>query len=370
MRRFVVSMWLCVLCTVLSARSFTHPGVLHNLKSFEVMKQQIEKNIMPAYGSWMILKAHPCSQFDYELRGPYKVISRDGEYAYTKGNMERDFSAAYQNSLMWMLTGDKRHAEKSLDILTAYADTLQYIPETNDAPLLAGLEGMKIVYAAEILKYTYKEADASSLAKISKMILTVFLPVLENFYAREPYTNGNWGPVATKTYMAIAIWSDNAQMYEKAKDFYLNAHDNGTIKNYISGDTGQCQESGRDQGHPQLGLGAMATICEMAWIQGDDLYSALDNRLLKGYEYTARYNLGYDVPYVVWKDITGKYSDWQSISSHSRGSFKPVYEIVYNHYVLRKHLEMPYTKEVLDKIRPEGFERDQPAFGSLLFWNK
>lgn len=66
---------------------------------------------MPAYGSWMILKAHPCSQFDYELRGPYKVISRDGEYAYTKGNMERDFSAAYQNSLMWMLTGDKRHAE-------------------------------------------------------------------------------------------------------------------------------------------------------------------------------------------------------------------------------------------------------------------
>ena len=370
MRRFVVSMWLCVLCTVLSARSFTHPGVLHNLKSFEVMKQQIEKKIMPAYGSWMILKAHPCSQFDYELRGPYKVISRDGEYAYTKGNMERDFSAAYQNSLMWMLTGDERHAEKSLDILTAYADTLQYIPETNDAPLLAGLEGMKIVYAAEILKYTYKEADASSLAKISKMILTVFLPVLENFYAREPYTNGNWGPVATKTYMAIAIWSDNAQMYEKAKDFYLNAHDNGTIKNYISGDTGQCQESGRDQGHPQLGLGAMATICEMAWIQGDDLYSALDNRLLKGYEYTARYNLGYDVPYVVWKDITGKYSDRQSISSHSRGSFKPVYEIVYNHYVLRKHLEMPYTKEVLDKIRPEGFERDQPAFGSLLFWNK
>ena len=100
MRRFVVSMWLCVLCTVLSARSFTHPGVLHNLKSFEVMKQQIEKKIMPAYGSCMILKAHPCSQFDYELRGPYKVISRDGEYAYTKGNMERDFSAAYQNSLM------------------------------------------------------------------------------------------------------------------------------------------------------------------------------------------------------------------------------------------------------------------------------
>jgi hypothetical protein len=28
---------------------------------------------------------------------------------------------------------------------------------------------------------------------------------------------------------------------------------------------------------------------------------------------------------------------------------------------------MPYTQQVLSKIRPEGFERDQPSFGSLLF---
>jgi hypothetical protein len=28
---------------------------------------------------------------------------------------------------------------------------------------------------------------------------------------------------------------------------------------------------------------------------------------------------------------------------------------------------MPWTLEVLKKIRPEGFERDEPAFGSLLF---
>ena len=45
-------------------------------------------------------------------------------------------------------------------------------------------------------------------------------------------------------------------MYNKAVDFYLHANDNGTIAHYISGDTGQIQESGRDQGHSMLGIGA------------------------------------------------------------------------------------------------------------------
>ena len=50
--------------------------------------------------------------------------------------------------------------EVIIDTALASMYLVKYIPETNDAPLLAGLEGMKIVYAAEILKYTYKEADA------------------------------------------------------------------------------------------------------------------------------------------------------------------------------------------------------------------
>ncbi|GAB6011300.1 hypothetical protein [Viscerimonas tarda] len=43
--------------------------------------------------------------------------------------------------------------------------------------------------------------------------------------------------------------------------------------------------------------------------------------------------------------------------------------MAYNHYVNRKGLAMPYTRQTLNKIRPEGFDRDQPAFGSLLFNN-
>jgi hypothetical protein len=303
------------------------------------------------------------------MNGPFRIISRDGQYAYTKSKMEADFSAAYLNALMWVATKDEKHAKKSLEILGAYADSLKIIPSTNDAPLLAGLEGMKIVNAMEILRYTYPGITSEQIKRITKMITGIFLPVCEKFYSTKAYTNGNWGAIVTKMYISSAIFLNNKTMYKKAIDFYYKGNDNGTIRNYISGSTGQIQESGRDQGHSQLGIGALATICEIAYNQGDDLYSAFNNRLLKGFEYVARYNLGDDnMPFTTWKDVTGKYSDWTVISDKSRGHFIPVYEMVYNHYVRLKGLSMPYTEKVIQRIRPEGYDRDQPAFGTLLFY--
>jgi hypothetical protein len=352
---------------VSQARKFTHPGILHTAKKMELLRYMIARKVEPAHGSWLLLKDNDRGQSNYKMQGPFRVISRDGAFAYTKSKMESDFSAAYLNAIMWYLTQDGKHAEKSLEILSAYADSLTFIPATNDAPLLAGLEGFKIVYSLEVLRHTVPNVSKRKLAKIERMFRLHFLPVIERFYATPPYTNGNWGAVVTKTYMAAGIYFDDREMYEFAKDFYLNGRDNGTIANYIDGETGQAQESGRDQGHPQLALGAMATICELAWQQGDDLYSALDNRLLKGYEYTAKYNLGHDVPFKQWTDVTGKYRDWTSISEKSRGRFKPIYEMAYNHFTRRKGFPMPYTLEVLKSIRPEGFDRDECSFGSLLF---
>lgn len=371
-KKYLFTIVLSMLSIAVQAREFIHPGVLHTGASIERMKALVEAKVEPAYGSYCQLRDHECSQFDYQMYGPFKTISRDGEYAWTKTKMEHDFSAAYQNSLMWAITADERHARKALDVLLSYASSLETIPYTNDAPLLVGLEGLKVAYAAEMLRHTYSGMSKKDIAKIDNMIRTKFVPVMERFYSAPAYTNGNWGPIVTKAYMACAILWDDTEMYDRAVDFYLNANDNGSIRNYIDGDTGQIQESGRDQGHAQLGIAAMATICEMAWKQGDDLYSALDNRLLKGFEYTARYNLGESVPFKTWTDVTGKYSNWPMISEESRGAFKPVYDMVWNHYTVRKGLPMPYTQRVLAIARPEGYDRDQPAFGSLLFndWSR
>lgn len=38
------------------------------------------------------------------------------------------------------------------------------------------------------------------------------------------------------------------------------------------------------------------------------------------------------------------------------------------HLALIKGLSMPYTEQVIKQIRPEGYDRGQPAFGTLLFY--
>lgn len=350
-------------------KAFIHPGILHSHTSLDHISRVVANKTMPEYGSYELLMNHPLANDEYQMNGPYTAISRDGTFAFTKSKLEADFSAAYLNAVMWIATKKESHAQKALEILGGYADSLKMIPSTNDAPLLVGLEGTKIVNALEILKYTYEKITTQQLEKITKMVTGIFLPICETFYRTKAYTNGNWGPIVTKMYLSTAIFLDNKEMYAKAIDFYLRGNDNGTIQNYISGATGQIQESGRDQGHSQLGIGALATICEIAFNQGDDLYSAFNNRLLKGFEYVAKYNLGNnDVPFETWQDVTGKYSDWTVISEKGRGRFIPIYEMAYNHYVLRKGMKMPYTEQVVLKMRPEGYDRDQPAFGTLLFY--
>jgi len=72
-----------------------------------------------------------------------------------------------------------------------------------------------------------------------------------------------------------------------------------------------------------------------------DLYGALDNRLLKGFEYTAKYNLGFDVPYEPYRSYQGRYY-YPRISPKARGRLRPMYEKVFNHCHNRKGLDAPF----------------------------
>ena len=178
--------------------------------------------------------------------------------------------------------------------------------------------------------------------------------------------------IVSRAYMGLAILWNDADMYKETVKFLLRGYDNGTFPNYIDSETGQCQESGRDQAHTQLGIGSAGSICEIAYKQGNDLYGALNNLVMKGYEYTAKYNVGYDdVPFKTWKDVTGKYSNWTSISPTDRGAYRSIYGLAYNHYVIRKGLSMPYTKEMLDKNNWLGkFDGDCIDFDVFQFNDK
>ncbi len=276
----------------------------------------------------------------YTMAGPYEVVARDGAFRSTKGGSERDMRAA------WQLAMDGRHAE-ALAIINAYAATLQRL-DGHDAPLC-------LIQCYWLCRAMFIE-KAHRTQAWHDMVQRAMVPTMRQFESDSPYANGNWGAIVNRCRMAAALAMGDTAMYHEAVGYYLHAYDNGALPNYVVSTTGQCQETGRDQNHVQLGLQALAETCEMAWEQGDDLWGALDNRLLHGFEYTARYNLGYDVPYTQWHDLTGLYCDWERPGAMGRGRLWDIYELPYQHYVGRRGLQMPYTERAL-RLFPADRER-------------
>ena len=118
-----------------------------------------------------------------------------------------------------------------------------------------------------------------------------------------------------------------------------------------------------------MGLGFLGVACEIAWKQGVNLYEASDNRLALGYEYSAKYNLGEQVPYERFVSLEGRY-DYTSISSKGRGRFRPIYERVIHHYTRRKKLSLPWCEKVMEKKRPEGAHSQHASWGTLMFYRQ
>ena len=288
----------------------------------------------------LICAVNSYAQSDYKMAGPYEVIARDGEFRGSKAGSERDMKAA-------LTLATDGQTDAAVRIINAYANTVQRL-DGHDAPLCC-IQAYWLVRAMTLVQ-------SHETPEWAAMVRRAILPTINRFEADSPYANGNWGAIVNKCRMACAIFLKDKSLYQSAIDYYLYANDNGSLPRYVA-ESGQCQETGRDQGHAQLGLGTLCEICEMAWEQGDDLWGAFDNRLLKGIEYTAKYNLGYDVPFETWTDCTGLYNDWTEPGEMGRGVIRDVYRSAYDHYVGTKHLSMPYTKKLLalaDKAERRG----------------
>ena len=95
----------------------------------------------------------------------------------------------------------------------------------------------------------------------------------------------------------MGVFLDDRPMFDLAVDHFLpRFRQRREITKYVY-PTGQCQETTRDAGHVQLGLGELAQAAQIAWTQGVDLYGAAGNRLALGLEcHAAKYEQGEAVP--------------------------------------------------------------------------
>jgi hypothetical protein len=366
-----------------ASTSFAHPGMLHTRADLERMAAKVKTRAARQTTGLAKLTANRYSQSTYRPN-PQRFVARGGADVQNFGALYRDVHAAYQNALRWKITGDTAHADTARDICNAWSGTLKGIGGGSEVTLLAGIYGYQFANVGELMR-GYPGFD---LARFQDMLVKHFYPVNRHMMYRKTNCIGhywaNWDLGTMASTMAIGILCDDRAKFDETVDYFYHGEGNGSLAKaipYVYNDVGlaQWQESGRDQAHTMMGIGLMGTICEMAWNQGVDLYGADDSRFRKACEYVARYNLGYEVPYTAYTWTNGVHcvnTEETRISEGGRGGGRPVWERVYNHYVNRRGMAMPNTREMVARSGAEGGGGDygpnsggfdELGFGTLLY---
>ena len=419
---------------------FVHPGITHKASDLDRVKYMVEAAIDPWYSSYQEMVEDSKSSHDYSVQGDASMteLGRDSGVNYSAWN--NDIRAAYYNALRWYVEGDSRHAEKAIEIFNAWSNLTSVTSGGTDS--LSGGIGYIMIEAAELIKSTYSGWDEDEIQAFSDMLVypgysttsapsgntTFYWMSYQGDYVR----HGNQGLSGWRTVMAMGIFLDNEIMYDRALRYiqgeahrsddlayrsgphsigsltsstdYVDTYSisvgdstedygfNAVMTNYIW-ENGQIQESSRDQQHTTFGLGLLTSMAEMAWNQGDDLYSYEDSRLLLGLEYNLRYNVSavqsYSDQLSPWVpsvdsgefierfDRTGRWYS-KAISPDGAGEIfsgvRPVLEMPVAHYVGRGFIsedEVLWTTRARDLAIDEsgyeaaGWSNDAIGWGAL-----
>jgi hypothetical protein len=431
---------------------FVHPGGLFKRSDLERMRYQVQAGIDPWLTSFNQLNAESRASFNYTVQGNpnWTVVSRD---PCTNCNAYKsDVTAAYLNALMWAITGDTRHAAKCVEIFNVWKNITEVTGGGTES-LNAGLFIWKMLESAEIIQSTYSGWSASDIQMFKDMLVYPGYSAAEvpaavtnsngSFYWRiykgDPGRHGNQDMIAWRAMMTMGVFLDNRIMYDRALNYFkglparpddisyqsgppnnsspiadyeywteyrLNSWGtaipnygyNGVLEHYFW-ENGQCQESSRDQAHTFFGLSIAAGIAEVAWNQGDGVWNALDKRLMKGFEFTARYNTSYLQSYsdqpTPWEptvasgefferlDRTGRWfskkinpyngTDYTRITRGNFPGTRPAFEQGVAHFQVRMGDQALWTERARDVAialsgyEKTGWEQDHPGWGALCF---
>jgi hypothetical protein len=427
----------------ISGQNLVHPGISHKKSDLDRMKIMVAAQVEPYYSAYNNLKSNTLAKYDYSVGGrdTCRIIIQDG---VNFAAFRNDSKAAYLNALLWAITGDERHAQKCVEIFNAWCN-LTCFQGGGTESLNAGRVGWQIIEAAEIIKSTYSGWTAVDIQRFKDMLV---YPGYSNtrkpssvttnngtFYWRvyqgDALRHGNQDMFGWRVVMAMGIFLDNQIMFDRAYRYFTKqthrtddiAYESGPprqaaktaetewlisygiptlqkttpdygyngVLDYFILETGQSQESARDQDHATLGVGVVASMAEIAWNQGYDIYSMYNSRILKGYEWAMRYNVSYkqsypdqtspwepvqEIDFIPFLDRTTRwyslkvspYNEAGDVNAISRGAFldkkeRPIYEMALAHYNVRVGLPADSTKWTQRALDLSGLETLGPGAG-------
>lgn len=346
------------------APTFAHPGTLHSQSDLDLMATKVAAGEEPWLSGYNKLLSSPYNNLGWPA---YDVdyIVRDGPSPNNYTRSQLDAQLIYTLTMIWHLTGDAAYADRAVYIANTWSDLIG-IQGNSNSSLAAGICGYLFAVGGDLLS-TYSGWQAADQQAYKDMMMRVFYPANLDFLWRQHDTvwrDGgnthyrlNWVTANMASMAAIGILCDNRAVYEQAVDFFKYGSSNGRVERaawYVhpSG-LAQGEEAGRDQGHNMGGWHAMALLCQMAWNQGDDLFGYDNNRVLRAFEYNAKYNLWNDVDYARHRNATLGYTEG-GVSGVGRGIYQYYhYELVYNHYANVKGVAAPWSEQAASVTRPE-----------------
>jgi hypothetical protein len=304
-----------------------------------------------------------------------------------------DGTAALVDALAWRIKGDRARASKSCDILNAWSSTITSIlmdatDAHSDGKLLAGWTGTLFARAGELMANSGWTAGAgeTTLQKsaLQNKLMTVWIPLVNTVWGG---AGVNWHTSMGQTYVDIGVFCDDDPTYQGGLTFmrsivpstiWLTGDHNkwswasastppssglpismpGTGYDKASGSlatptalrsywhdptswpTALHGEIGRDFHHTSMGFAGTGYACETARIQGDDLWTEFQSRLVPSAEMCTKFF--YDV------QISGVNppASWPfagSATFFGTSMQRATYELLYMHYHDRKGVSMPNT---------------------------
>jgi len=376
------------------AQKFVHPGGLATQDDFDriqyLLNSEKDPMIMAAFNR---LKANGHASDTYNPNAQERINRGGTDFPDNYSVAMNDVAAAFQNGLMWRITGDVKYANCAVRILNAWARVCKDITGDSNASLASGIYGYEFAQAGEILS-GYSGWAAADLKAYKDWMRNLFYPramyflELRHGHAIQNGDPGaylsNWGLCNAFCVMSIGILCDDVAIYNQGLSWYKddkagNFTDEprnpikdigyneflGNLVTWLHPDArgplgylGQMQESGRDQGHAGMAAGLVADMCQTALNQGDDLYAYMNNRIAAGFEYIALVNsldsagqVKDSVPFMPYERSglpTENYTMTQN-GLTGWGSVRPSWHHVLSYYEAIKGIPMHYSRKLAYK---------------------
>ncbi len=361
-------------------KKFVHPGIGCTAETLEIMRQMVKKGAEPWKSYYSGLLKTEYARLDFAPR-LVERIENDADIARFRADCE----AAWTHMVIYYAEEDEEYLKLPKMIFDWYGERESFFPKYfTDCHIKLG-------------KYVYTMCAPAAMAG-GKIVGDFFDKLTEN--ALKPIVEGalhyngyfmNQHTYAIIGALAYGVLTEDFELYAEIAEWTLvnknaeNQGRNGALtgvvrkvdKNALTGEAVEpiveLVEMGRDQDHAEGNLNNLLMMIRTMEVQktrfdergeiakdGESPISFADNRLLKGFEAYAKYNLGFETPWIPTEaESVGVKVFYDAPSPQGEGNFS-LNGFVAGYYAYKAlgcgESEMKYTALAYDTLYPYFYE--------------